>query len=85
MTEVRCWLVDREFDDKGLVTVVYATTDGERRRRFQWAASSLPRRDVTAAKDVDPETLEPVPAERHERYAKEARRVAADNDPDDEL
>lgn len=83
--EVRCWLVDREYDDKGLVTVVYATPDGERRRRFQWAASSLARRDVTAAIDVDPDTLDPAPEEHRERYATEADRMAEDHAPDDEL
>jgi hypothetical protein len=83
--EARCWLVDREYDDKGLVTVVYATPDGRRRRRFQWAASSLARRDVTAAIDVDPDTLEEVPEDRHDRYAEEAERMAAEHDPEDEL
>jgi hypothetical protein len=82
---VRCWLVERSFGDQGLVTIVYATPDGERRRRFQWAAGSLDGRDVTAAKEFDPETLEATPDPDRERYATEATRMARRHDPDEEL
>lgn len=82
---VRLWLVDRDYDDKGLVTLVYATRDGEGRRRFEWAAASLGRREVTAAIDSDPADLDPVPADLRERYRKEARRMADRHDPDEEV
>jgi len=82
---VRCWLVERDYDTQGLVTVVYSTRDGRRRRLFQWAAASLDRREITAAIDVDPNSLEPVDPEDRERYAAEARRVAERRDPDEEI
>ncbi|PSQ18798.1 hypothetical protein BRD00_04205 [Halobacteriales archaeon QS_8_69_26] len=82
---VRLWLVDRSYDDKGLVQLVYATPDGESFRRFEWAAASLGRREVTAAVDVDPEELAPVDSAERGRYREEARRMADRHDPDDEL
>lgn len=80
----RVWLVERSYSDKGLVTLVYATTDGERHVRMQRSANMLQSRDVTAATTVDPDRLVPVsdPGER-ERYAGEARRMAGRHDPDD--
>lgn len=82
---VRLWLVDREYDDKGLVQMVYASPDGEFRQRFEWAAASLGRRDVTAAIDADPEDLDAVESDLKERYREEVRRVRERHDPDDEL
>ena len=87
MTEtVRCWLVERSYDDKGMVNLVYATEDGERRYHQQFAADRLARTSVTAAREVETERLDPVedPAVR-ERYATEVERVAAANDPDEEM
>ncbi len=87
MTEtVRCWLVERSYDDKGMVDLVYATPDGERRYHRQLAADRLVRASVTAARDVDADALAPVEdRDTRERYATEAERVAASHDPDDEM
>lgn len=87
MTEtVRCWLVERSYDDKGMVNLVYATPDGERRYHRQLAADRLVQASVTAARDVDPDDLEPVDdSETRERYATETDRVAANHDPDEEM
>lgn len=82
MTEIRCWLVEREYTDRGLVVLAYATPDGERAVRREMSATVAG--DVTAARDVDAEQLEPVtdPDER-ERYAAEASRMADRHDPED--
>jgi len=83
---VRCWLVERSFDDKGMVTLVYATEDGARRHRRQLAADRLARATVTAARDVDADRLDAVDdPDVRERYATEVDRVAAAHDPDDEM
>jgi hypothetical protein len=80
----RVWLVERSYSDKGLVTLVYATTDGERRLRMQRSANMLQSTDVTAATDVDPDRLTAVsdPADR-DRYAMEAERMRERHDPDE--
>lgn len=84
--ESTCWLVERSYSDKGLVTLVYATPDGERHVRMQRSSNMLQSSGVTAAREVDPEKLVPVddPADR-ERYATEAERMADRHDPDDEV
>jgi hypothetical protein len=79
----RVWMVEREYTSGGLVTVVYATADGERQLRRQLSERMVVRSDVTAAEDVDPERLESTPESERERYAAEAARMAADHDPDD--
>ena len=80
----RVWLVEREYSDKGLVTLVYATLEGERAVTKQRSAKMLTRSQVTAGDQVDPASLEAVPdAALRERYAREAKRMAADHDPDD--
>jgi hypothetical protein len=83
----QAWLVERDVDSRDLVTLTYATPDGERAFTKQSSLNSLARGDgVTAAMDVDDERLDPVEdPETRERYAQEAERVAADNDPDDRL
>lgn len=81
--EIRCWLVDRSYDDKGLLTLAYATPDGERVYRRELAAAAASRIDVTAARDVEPDRLEPVEDEDRERYAAEAERMAERHEPDD--
>lgn len=80
----RAWLVEREYSDKGLVTLVYATPDGDRHLRMQRSATMLRRESVTAAVDVEADRLVPVddPDDR-ERYAAEAARMEARHDPDD--
>lgn len=81
---VRAWLVEREFTDKGLVTLVYATADGERKLVEQRAANQL--EDVTAATDVDPDRLAPTEdAAERERFADEAARMADRHDPDERV
>lgn len=79
----RVWLVEREYTDKGLVTLVYASTDGRRHRQQQRSERMLMRSDVTAGQDVDSDRLEATPESERERYAAEASRMAETHDPDD--
>lgn len=83
---MRCWLVERDHDDKGLVRLVYATPDGGRRLVSERSPAMLRETAVTAARDVDPAHLDVVddPAVR-ERYSAEVERVRADHDPDDPI
>jgi hypothetical protein len=81
--DVRVWLVGREYTDKGLVTLTYATPDGERALVEQRSAANLG--EVTAAREVAPDRLTPVEAGDRERYAMEVERVADRNDPDDAI
>ncbi|MFC6837460.1 hypothetical protein [Halomarina ordinaria] len=82
---LRLWLVERSYDDRNLITLVYATTDGERYHQRERSANLvMGSGDVTAAMDADPDELAAVEdEERRERYASEAERMAADHDPDD--
>lgn len=83
---VRCWFVDRAYTDRDLIVLTYATPDGNRIYRRELAAGAIDSATVTAARDVDPDDLQPVDdAETHERYANEAARVAEEHDPDDEM
>jgi hypothetical protein len=83
---VRCWLVERGYNDRDLVILTYATPEGDRVFRNELAAQVIDTKTVTAAKDVDPGNLEPVEdPETRDRYAAEAERVASDHDPDDEI
>ena len=83
---MRCWLVEREYDDKGLVRLVYATPDGSRRLVSERSANMLRSGDVTAARDVDPEQLDDVEdAAERERYAAEVERVRENYGPDDPI
>ncbi|SFC29335.1 hypothetical protein SAMN05444422_106250 [Halobiforma haloterrestris] len=83
---VRCWLVERDYNDKGLVTLAYATSDGDRVYRRELAAGAATRSRVTAAKDVEPDQLEPVEDEdTRERYAMEVERTAEGYEPDDPI
>lgn len=83
--QVRCWLVERDYWDEDVITLVYATPDGERFHQRQLAANLVVGLDVTAAKEFDPEELEATPAADRERYAAEARSVMDAHDPDDVL
>jgi len=79
---MQCWLVERTFDDKGLVRLVYATPDGSRAVIRERSAAHLD--GVTAAAEIGVENLEPVAdADRRERYASEAERMADRHDPGD--
>lgn len=82
----RLWLVERDYNDKGLVTLVYATLDGEQCHHRNRSAQMLKRTGVTAAADIDTDSLQPVdePALR-DRYAHEATRMKDQHDPDDRV
>ncbi|MFC7018100.1 MULTISPECIES: hypothetical protein [Haloarcula] len=84
---VRCWLVERSsYGDERVVTLVYATRDGDRRLKKQLSTNLLMQKAVTAAVDVESKRLEPVEdAETRERYAAEAARMAERHDPDEEV
>lgn len=78
---VRVWFVHREYTDKGMLTLRYATPDGERVLEKQ---QSLNAPDPTAARDVEPSRLAPVEDDDAvERYRTEVARVSENNDPDD--
>lgn len=81
----RVWLVERTYgSDEDLVILEYATTDGTRHLRNQFSHRMLYDREITAARDVDPDRLEDVTdPETRERYAEEASRMAAEFDPED--
>jgi hypothetical protein len=81
----RVWLVERSYGtDEDLVTLVYATTDGERHLTKQLSHRMLRGRDVTAARNVDADRLETVgDTETRDRYATEATRMAEGHDPDE--
>ncbi len=82
---VRVWLVDRQYDDGGMVTLVYATPDGERRYRTQFSAAYLESRSVTTAREEPASELDSVPEGEQERYRTEVERVQARHDPGDEV
>ena len=81
------WLVEREYDDRNLISFVYATTDGTHQLRKELSATLLQQRSepVTAAIEVDEDELAPVDPNQQERYATEAQSVAENNDPDDPI
>ncbi|MFB6235170.1 MAG: hypothetical protein ABEH81_04840 [Halopenitus sp.] len=81
----RLWLVDREFDSKGLVRLTYATEDGEQVYVKEIAEAQLFQRGVTAAVDVDEGKLKSPDTEDVGRFATEASRMASEHDPDDEI
>ncbi|WP_331235334.1 hypothetical protein [Natronorarus salvus] len=85
MTEtIRCWLVEREYDDRGLLRLVYATPDGSRHLRRERSAALVD--EVTAATDTSEERLRPVDEEElRERYAAEVDRVRARHGPDEAI
>lgn len=80
----RVWLVERSYGDKGLVTLIYATPDGERHVRLQRSATMLRSTDVTAAREAEPDRLVPVTdPDVRDRYASEAARMRDRHAPDD--
>ena len=83
---MQLWLVEREYDTRQTVTLVYATPDGERQYRRQASVELLGREPTTAAVERDADDLDPVAdAETRNRYAAEAERMAERHDPDDEV
>jgi hypothetical protein len=83
MSEKRVWLVDRTYNDKGMVELVYATTDGEQYHHRQLSEQMLMTKEVTAGTDVESDRLEPTDDENIERFAAEATRMADDHAADD--
>jgi hypothetical protein len=84
---VRAWLVERSYDDRNLITLVYATLDGERVLRRERSATVMQQQGsrVTAAVDVDPDSLAAVDPADRDRYAAEAARMRGQHAPDDEV
>ncbi|MDG5777959.1 hypothetical protein VB773_05190 [Haloarculaceae archaeon H-GB2-1] len=83
---VRCWLVERDYWDEDLVTLVYATPDGERAHHRQLSSALLQKTSVTAAREIDDDDLNAVEdAETRERYAAEAERMARKYEPSDDV
>jgi len=84
---LRVWLVERTYsdDEQNIVILIYATPEGERYVRKERALTSFTDvRDTTAAVEAPPRNLGRVEDEEtRERYATEARRMAASHDPDD--
>jgi hypothetical protein len=82
---MRMWLVERTYDDKGLISLVYATTDGEAVHRIERAPIAVERSGgVTAAIESEPSALSPVDeASLRERYAAEATRMAETHGPEE--
>jgi len=79
----RVWLVFREYTDKGLLSLTYATEDGEHVFEKQ---RSMNAGDPTAATDADRADLEPVEdPEDVERYRDEAQRMRDRHDPDERV
>ncbi|MFB6297671.1 MAG: hypothetical protein ABEH56_04050 [Salinirussus sp.] len=82
----RLWLVERDYDDRGLVRLVYATPDGCSHLRKELSGAALRRSAVTAATTVDTDRLEPVDdPDTRERYAAEADRMRSSHAPGDEV
>lgn len=80
---IQCWLVERTYDDKGLIRLVYAPPDGSGQFITERAAAT--GADATAAIEVDPEKLDPVEKENTDRYENEAARMAERHDPDESI
>jgi hypothetical protein len=84
---VQVWLVERGYTNRDLITLVYATPDGERSLRREQAATTLGQGSpITAAREVDPDRLSPVTdGETVERYRTEVERTRDGTDPDDPI
>lgn len=86
---VRVWLVERTYseDKPNLISLVYATTDGERYFLKERALTGYSdARATPAARDVDPDDLADVTEETlKNQYAAEATRMAEAHDPDDPI
>jgi hypothetical protein len=83
---MRLWLVERSFDTRNTVTIIYATTDGEYSYRKQATLDLLARSPASAAVERERDRVTAVEDEEtRERYAQEATRMADEYDPDDEI
>ncbi|WP_336328016.1 hypothetical protein [Halovenus sp. HT40] len=85
--DIRLWLVERSYGhDEDLVTLIFATTDGEKQLKKQLSHNMLYGKTITAAREEKPENLDEVKDEETRgRYASEASRMAEKHDPDDEV
>lgn len=82
----RLWLVERTYTDRDLVVLIYATPDGTRQRRKEFASTMLQRTTITAAIEAEPDQLDAVEdAETRKRYVTEVERVRENHDPDDPI
>lgn len=80
------WLVERSYDDRNLISFVYATVDGQYQLRKELSMTLLQQRGPqTAAIEVDEDQVSTVDESDRERYATEAKKMAADHEPDDEI
>lgn len=81
----RAWLVERSYGQgEDLVTLVYATEDGERQVTKQLSHQMLRGKEITAGQDIRVDRLETVSDEEtRERYREEAQRMADSHDPDE--
>jgi hypothetical protein len=81
------WLVERSYgQSEDLVTLVYATTDGEHHVKQQFSHQMLYDKEITAGREVPVDRLEAVSDEQErDRYREEATRVAEKHDPDEEV
>lgn len=71
---VRVWLVERGHNNRDLIILKYATTDGERLFRQELSAQVIDVDTVAAARNVSPDDLETVDDNGlQERYANEVR------------
>ena len=84
---IRVWMVERGYTNRDLITLVYATPDGERAVHNERAAATMGGGSgVSAARDIDPDRLEPVAEEETiERYRQEAERTIENYDPDETI
>lgn len=84
---VRCWLVEREADQRDLLTLTYATPDGERAFTRRGSLETLQRHGgVSAAKEIQTEDLKPVnDPDRRKRYATEVERMRERHNPDESV
>lgn len=84
---IRVWMVDRGYTNRDLITLAYATPDGERVLQKEQAAATMGSGSgVTAARDVDPERLSSVTDEETvERYRQEAERTMERYEPDETI
>ncbi|MFC6766444.1 hypothetical protein [Natrinema soli] len=84
--DVRVWLVERDYDNRDLIILTYATPDGTRTFRKELAVQAVDLDTVTAAKDVSPDDLATVEdSDVRDRYADEAARMAEEHDPDETI
>jgi hypothetical protein len=79
--DVQVWFVHREYTDKGLITLEYATPDGSRSFVTQLSPNAP---DPTAARTVDADALRPVDdPDTRDRFEHEVARMQARHDPTD--